>query len=301
MNHYYELLGLTPGASKTDIKAAYRRLCIECHPDTLPPNTPKKARHIVEEHFKQINEAYAYLMEHPSVYEPPQESAQSSQAEAPRSIFDPVRMDAVRRQLEAERKEIEQQYQQTLEDIHHHQHQTLTRHGLKVADLDKMDLPTKISTALGLIVLSLLSLAGVALGGFFMFLGIGWLIFCGLALWGVLLTDTVNSSTYEVICEIKKATAEAKTRASKHRQQRLQDQEVLIRQRVDYFKLLPITILSDSFVEGLSDRDQFFLLLAIKEREDAEQLVRNLQMGAKIAVGIGLVFMISRFFLGFPF
>ncbi|WP_448525488.1 DnaJ domain-containing protein [Parathermosynechococcus lividus] len=36
MNHYYELLGLTPGASKSDIKAAYRRLCIECHPVDTP-------------------------------------------------------------------------------------------------------------------------------------------------------------------------------------------------------------------------------------------------------------------------
>ncbi|MFN3678328.1 J domain-containing protein [Thermosynechococcus sp.] len=67
MTHYYEILGLQPGASKAEIKQAYRRLCLECHPDKLPPDTPKKARQIVEEHFKQINEAYAYLMEHPSV------------------------------------------------------------------------------------------------------------------------------------------------------------------------------------------------------------------------------------------
>lgn len=109
MTHYYEILGLQPGASKAEIKQAYRRLCLECHPDKLPPDTPKKARQIVEEHFKQINEAYAYLMEHPSVYEPPRTSSESprnSAGTASRSIFDPARMEAIRCQLEAERERI---------------------------------------------------------------------------------------------------------------------------------------------------------------------------------------------------
>ncbi len=54
-------------------------------------------------------------------------------------------------------------------------------------------------------------------------------------------------------------------------------------------------------MEELSDEDQFFLLLAIKEREDAEQLIRNLQTGVKVVGGIGAVLLLSRFFLGFPF
>ncbi len=48
MNHYYDILGLQPGASKAEVKEAYHRLCRECHPDKLPPDTPKKARQIVE-------------------------------------------------------------------------------------------------------------------------------------------------------------------------------------------------------------------------------------------------------------
>ena len=302
ITHYYDILGLPPGASKAEVKDAYRRLCLECHPDKLPPNTPKKARQIVEEHFKQINEAYAALMEYPDIsprdsYTPPKDAADAS----PQSIFDPARMEAIRSQLEAEREAIEQQYQQKLEYIHDQQQQKLVRHGLTAADLEKLDIPTKIGIAVFCIIISLPSLAGFALGGIFMFLGIGWLVLCGTVLLSVLAAETVNSSTYEVISEIKKATTAAKTRADEQRQQRLRQQEAMIRQRVDYFKSLPLATLSESFVEGLSDKDQFFLLLAIKEREDAEQLVRNLQRGAKIAAGIGVVLMISRFFLGFPF
>lgn len=122
MTHYYEILGLQPGASKAEIKQAYRRLCLECHPDKLPPDTPKKARQIVEEHFKQINETYVYLMEHPSVYEPPRTSSESPTEEFSRYClalhFCPARMQAIRCQLEAERERIEQQYQQKLERIH---------------------------------------------------------------------------------------------------------------------------------------------------------------------------------------
>jgi molecular chaperone DnaJ len=51
---YYEVLGLTRGASADEIRAAYRRLAKEYHPDI---NKSEGA----EERFKEINEAYAIL------------------------------------------------------------------------------------------------------------------------------------------------------------------------------------------------------------------------------------------------
>ncbi|HIK34783.1 MULTISPECIES: DnaJ domain-containing protein [unclassified Thermosynechococcus] len=48
---YYDILGWQPGASKAEMKEAYRRLRQECHPDQLPPDTPKKARQIVVSRF----------------------------------------------------------------------------------------------------------------------------------------------------------------------------------------------------------------------------------------------------------
>src|SRR5256714_1530931 len=52
---YYETLGLSRGASEQDIKAAFRRLAKDCHPDRHP--TDKTA----EQKFKELGEAYEAL------------------------------------------------------------------------------------------------------------------------------------------------------------------------------------------------------------------------------------------------
>ncbi len=52
---YYDVLGLQKGASKDDIKKAYRRLAVQNHPDKNPGD--KKA----EERFKEATEAYEVL------------------------------------------------------------------------------------------------------------------------------------------------------------------------------------------------------------------------------------------------
>lgn len=52
---YYEVLGLTKGASDDEIKKAFRKMAMKYHPDRNPGD--KEA----EEKFKEINEAYAVL------------------------------------------------------------------------------------------------------------------------------------------------------------------------------------------------------------------------------------------------
>jgi curved DNA-binding protein len=52
---YYQILGVSRGASEKDIKRAYRRLARQFHPDVNPGD--KRA----EERFKEINEAYEVL------------------------------------------------------------------------------------------------------------------------------------------------------------------------------------------------------------------------------------------------
>ena len=49
MNTYYEILGLAPGASQTDIKKAYFRLIRQYSPESDP------------EQFQKIREAYEQL------------------------------------------------------------------------------------------------------------------------------------------------------------------------------------------------------------------------------------------------
>lgn len=66
--NYYVILELTPGASDTDIKQAYRRLAMKYHPDRTDGD---KA---AEEKFKQVKEAYEKLSSGNYKYEPPQPS-----------------------------------------------------------------------------------------------------------------------------------------------------------------------------------------------------------------------------------
>lgn len=56
-----EILGVPPGASPAEIKAAYRNRVKECHPDRFP-NMDEQSRGLAEEWTKAINAAYAELL-----------------------------------------------------------------------------------------------------------------------------------------------------------------------------------------------------------------------------------------------
>ena len=52
---YYEVLGISKGASESEIKKAYRSMAKKYHPDVNPGDAEAEAK------FKEVNEAYAVL------------------------------------------------------------------------------------------------------------------------------------------------------------------------------------------------------------------------------------------------
>ncbi len=53
--NYYDILGVTKTASESEIKRAYRKKAMKCHPDRNKGDKTKEAE------FKKLGEAYAVL------------------------------------------------------------------------------------------------------------------------------------------------------------------------------------------------------------------------------------------------
>ena len=52
---YYEILGVARTATEVEIKTAFRKLAMQCHPDRNPGDKARRAQ------FKELNEAYEVL------------------------------------------------------------------------------------------------------------------------------------------------------------------------------------------------------------------------------------------------
>ncbi|MEW6428370.1 MAG: DnaJ domain-containing protein [Thermodesulfobacteriota bacterium] len=58
--HYYQVLGLAPGADLDEVKRAYRKLSMQYHPDKVA-HLGEEFKAVAEEKMKEINVAYTFL------------------------------------------------------------------------------------------------------------------------------------------------------------------------------------------------------------------------------------------------
>lgn len=56
----YRTLGVTPDASDSEVKSAYKRLALRFHPDRYA-SAGREEQHSAEEQFKKVNEAYQVI------------------------------------------------------------------------------------------------------------------------------------------------------------------------------------------------------------------------------------------------
>lgn len=59
----YTILGLPAGSSEKEVKSAYRNMAMKYHPDHLPEGVEEEMKDISAALFRQINEAYQYLID----------------------------------------------------------------------------------------------------------------------------------------------------------------------------------------------------------------------------------------------
>ncbi|MDP5339109.1 MAG: DnaJ domain-containing protein [Nodularia sp. (in: cyanobacteria)] len=298
---YYKILEITPKATFQEIKAAYRLLCQEYHPDKMPPGTPAKARKYVEERFKQLNEAYSTLSDpekrrqydlssYADVDSSQKPTSEVSTVNNFNHVFNPEKMQQVGERLEGLKQKNEAEYQQRQKQIDLSIKNQLNALGYNQEDwatytkenLEGFTVGQKIKNCLLGIFIAFFGLPfgliGLLWTGF-------WLFFC----LANVLSPTINTRAAEQIKTIKNKADADKFNAKKKRDNQINNLNTHERKCINFFKSIDIEILSEDYIASLSDEQQFYLLKAIQERKDAENLSETLKTAAKVVVGIGIL------------
>jgi hypothetical protein len=62
INHWYSVLGIASDATDLEVKKAYRKLAMECHPDRCV-NSSEEVRRRAGDKFREVNNAYEAVKE----------------------------------------------------------------------------------------------------------------------------------------------------------------------------------------------------------------------------------------------
>ena len=318
MEDYYQILEVSPQATFADIKSAYRLLCKEYHPDKLPPGTPEKARSYIEERFKQINQAYSVLSNESErqkydaqyfsqqrkpqasapVDPPPSQPQKQSQANN-QDVFNAEKLQQVAHRLDAHKRQIEMEYKAIERDIDRHVKQKLVSLGYD-KEIGHEQEYLKGETRFKKLGIFLLAMFNTVAGIGFMSIANGHIIFALIGgawagywlLHGILVMfvySTLNQKIAQQVRVIREQANLAKLNAKKNRDHKLSDFYQAQRQRIDFFKYIPIVTISPDYIAGLSDEDQFYLLQAISERKDRDQFNHKIQKTLAVIAQLGIL------------
>ena len=300
MEDYYKVLEVSQQASSEEIKAAYRSLCQEYHPDKLPIGTPEKARKHIEEHFKQVIEAYS-VISNPEMRKDYDLNLNCSDevrfSDNPdltnnqsRVIFDPEKLRQITENLELLKKNIELEYQEIQVEADQFVKQQIKAMGYKEKDLQGHTVKSKVVSCIITICFFFIGIRSMASGDtFLILLGIAWSGFLLLVFLTTLSSPTLSIKMAKKIGAIKEKANEKKSNAQQNRQKKLDQIKQHQQQRIEFFKSIPIFMLSEDYIADLTDEDQLYLLQSLHERNDAAELGQNVQAVAKVAIGVGLL------------
>ncbi len=297
---YYEQLGVTPDASLQDIRSAYGRLYLAYESDSLD-----RQKTLQSTPFAKIQEAYDILKQHSAteaIQDSPSQSRNApsiSDGQKP-GVFDPEQMQAIRAELEQDYQALDNEYQEKLAIIEALKQEKLTAELLDPSlweGLTASNFWISSSLVVGLMLISLGVM--VALGHWLVtILGLLWLGFWGLVVVIMAQSPRVTPAQARRLAPIQDEIQQLQTKAKQEFERKQAAFTQQQQEQVAYFMTLPPNAITDSYIQSLSPRQQFYLLRAIQKRQDQDAIKQNLKTGAKILVGVGLL---AAIFTGLPF
>jgi hypothetical protein len=189
--------------------------------------------------------------------------------------------------LEALKKNIELEYKETQVEADRFVKQQIKGMGYKEEDLEGNTVIEKIGTSIFTLCLFFIGIGWMVSGT--MLFGIAWAGFWLLAFLRVISSPTLSIKTAQKIKSIKEKVNEKKLKAQQKQQKELDEMKQYQQGRVNFFKSIPIFMLSEDYIANLTDEDQLYLLQSLNERNDAAELGQNVQAVAKVAIGVGLL------------
>lgn len=298
MEDYYQILEVSQQATCEEIKAAYRSLCQEYHPDKLPPGTPAKARKYIEDHFKRISHAYSTIgnPETRQAYDLSRSSkvafgrVRDPQPQQFNPLFEPEQLIKATARLQRFKNSIDLECQEMQVEIDRVVQQHIKGLGFNEADLRSKSVLRKIiSSTIGLFMFSLgLGLIGSG-NGISLILGIFLAIFSLLYCLRKISSPTLSMKNARKIQVIKQKANERKSIARKKRQKQLDDLKEYQQQRITFFKSIPIFMISEDYIATLTPEDRLYLLQGLDRRKDAVELSPTIKASAQVAIETGVL------------